>query len=77
MNRPIYRPDYDRVWRAYLTHRRSTHYDKRINFVRRVGWDDPKRFVDCNVCAVMERQLAQAKRSADPNRCALPASLRR
>ena len=46
MNCPIYRPDYDRVLRAYLTHRRATHYDYRINFDRRKGWDDLKRFVD-------------------------------
>ena len=57
-----YRPDYDRVLRQYLTHRRATHYDKRVHFDRRVGWDDLKRFVDCGICAILERQLAQAKR---------------
>jgi hypothetical protein len=63
VNRPIYRPDYDRVLRAYLTHRRATHYDKRINFDRRTGWNDTKLFVDCGVCALWERKLAQAKKS--------------
>jgi len=61
MSRPLYRPDYDRVMRQYLTHRRATHYNYRINFARRIGWDDLSKFVDCNVCAVLERQLQRAK----------------
>ena len=62
--RPRYRgPDFNRVWRQYLTHRRATHYDYRINFDRRVGWSDSTIFVDCRVCALLERQLARAKKS--------------
>jgi hypothetical protein len=59
-----YVPDYDRLLRQYLTHRRATHYDYRINFDRRVGWDDPTRFVDCGVCALLERRLQAAKERA-------------
>jgi hypothetical protein len=69
-----YRPDYDRVMRAYLTHRRATHYNYRINFVRRTGWDDLSLKVDCRVCAVLERQLHQAKKPAVP--AELPNSLK-
>jgi hypothetical protein len=36
MNRPLYRPDYDRRKCAYLTHRRATHYDKMLNFDQRI-----------------------------------------
>lgn len=60
MNRPLFKPDYDRLMRGFLTHRRSTHYDKMINVYLRRGWDDLTRFVDCPVCAVYERQLARA-----------------
>jgi hypothetical protein len=61
--RPLYRPDYDRVMRQYLTHRRAWHYDKMINLNRRVGWDDLTKFVDCGICAVLERQLSQARKA--------------
>jgi hypothetical protein len=63
--RPLYRPDYDRVMRAYLTHRRATHYSRLINFDRRKGWDDLTQKVDCPTCNVMERQLARARKKKD------------
>jgi hypothetical protein len=77
MSKPLYRPDYDRVMRAYLTHRRATHYDYRINFDRRKGWKDLSRKVDCRVCNVMERQLAHARKESPETPALLPPGLRK